>query len=192
MFNHDSKNAILTQFRPRWTSSMTNRYARYEEVFKKDGQRFYDAAQVRLLLHKLSGPVHEEFVNFPSIPLTSSWWDDFQAQEAHRSTEFRFSRLVLVLSILQRRSWRFHFICGNGKQALIGIPTLIVDFKRLILGLRLISTLKVDYTATATEEMVTKCSSSDTRLKIWNWLHPRLLFRLDDCILHLLGLDLPM
>lgn len=38
-------------------------YARYEDVFKEDGRRLNDAAKVRLLLCKLSGPVHEKYVN---------------------------------------------------------------------------------------------------------------------------------
>ncbi|XP_065085289.1 uncharacterized protein K02A2.6-like [Ochlerotatus camptorhynchus] len=38
-------------------------YARYEDVFTKDGQSLDDATRVRLLLRKLSTPLHEKYVN---------------------------------------------------------------------------------------------------------------------------------
>ncbi|XP_062709570.1 uncharacterized protein K02A2.6-like [Aedes albopictus] len=38
-------------------------YARYEDVITKDGQSLDDAARVRLLLRKLSTPLHEKYVN---------------------------------------------------------------------------------------------------------------------------------
>lgn len=63
-------------------------YGRYEDVITKDGKDLDDAAQVRLLLRKLSTPVHERYVNtiLPKHPR------DFKLDETVKKLKKLFGR----------------------------------------------------------------------------------------------------
>ncbi|XP_065087245.1 uncharacterized protein K02A2.6-like [Ochlerotatus camptorhynchus] len=94
-------------------------YARYEDVFTKDGQSLDDAARVRLLLRKLSTPLHEKYVNtiLPKHPR------DFTLDETVTKLKKLFGRQKSVFhshvtsassmqKVTRMTSHPLRFVCG--------------------------------------------------------------------------------